>query len=94
MGLRWGALVGLVILVLAGLASARPSDQSAFDAALRAARERVGSPAAQAAIVACGQVAWAGADGVTDLRSKRRIDNTTPFVIASTTKTVTATMVM
>jgi D-alanyl-D-alanine carboxypeptidase len=94
MGSRWGALVGLVVLVLAGLASASPSDQSALDAALRTARQRVGAPAAQAAIVACGQVAWAGADGVTDLRSKRRIDNATPFVIASTTKTVTATMVM
>jgi D-alanyl-D-alanine carboxypeptidase len=61
---------------------------------LGSARAAAGAPAAAGAIVACGRVLWAGADGVTDRRSPRKITSATPFVIASTTKTVTATMIM
>ena len=96
-------LLGLALL-LAGLVTvavgranairSAPTPPAAFNAALRSGRMKSGAPGAEAAIVACGQVVWAGADGVTDLRSKRRVTNGTPFVIASTTKTVTATMVM
>lgn len=55
---------------------------------------RTGAPGAEASVVACGALVWAGAGGVTDLRSRRRVTPATPFVIASSTKTVTATMVM
>jgi D-alanyl-D-alanine carboxypeptidase len=97
-GYRTAALLILGVLVAGPAAAAdrRPLavNPAALDSALRSARSRTGAPAAQAAIVACGQVMWAGASGVTDLRSKRPVSNATPFVIASTTKTVTATMIM
>jgi D-alanyl-D-alanine carboxypeptidase len=74
---------------------ARPSALgSALDAALRAARLRLGAPAATAAVVVCGRVVWADATGVLDLHSKRPADNQSLFVLNSAAKTVVATMVM
>ncbi len=70
------------------------ADRGSLDAVLSSARAKVGAPGAQATVVACGKVVWAGASGVTDLNSKRPVNPGTPFVIASTTKTVTATMIM
>lgn len=83
----------LVLLFGCGTTSANPNP-GPLNAALRSARARTGAPAAEATIVACGRVVWAGADGVTDLQSRRKINTNTPFVLASTTKTVTATMIM
>jgi D-alanyl-D-alanine carboxypeptidase len=84
--------------VLATLLATQPATAAlrpaALDRALGSARATVRAPAAAGAIVACGRVLWARADGVTDRHSRRKVTNTTPFVIASTTKTVTATMIM
>ena len=65
-----------------------------LDAALHAARVRVHAPAATAAVVACGQVVWADATGVLDLRSKRAANNQSLFILNSAVKTIVATMVM
>ncbi len=65
-----------------------------LDAALRAARIRIHSPAATAAVVVCGRVVWAGATGVLDLRSKRPANNHSMFILNSAAKTFVATMVM
>lgn len=84
----------LVALHLAAPAAARPSRAAQLDAALRSVRASTGAPAAEAAVVACGRAAWAGATGVTDLSSRRPVSNGTLIALASTTKTVTATMIM
>lgn len=78
------------------LAVARPvsARTSTLDAALASSRARVGAPGAEAAVVACGRVAWAGYVGVTDVRSRRPVTPSTLFVLASSTKTITATMIM
>ena len=81
-----------------GVASSTHERQSALssvlDATLRAARNRLHAPAATAAVVVCGRVAWADATGVLDLRSKRPATNNTLFVLNSAAKTFVATMVM
>jgi D-alanyl-D-alanine carboxypeptidase len=99
-----GAIAGLLILALAGLAAAAQARviraryaqarPAGLDAALRSARTKVGAPGAEAAVVACGRVVWSGFTGVTDLRSRRPVSGRTLFVLASSTKTVTATMIM
>jgi D-alanyl-D-alanine carboxypeptidase len=113
-----GAIAGLLILALAGLAAAayahvaRPglaharlahgptptlrqaSNTAPLNTALGSARAKVGAPGAEAAVVACGRVLWAGFSGVSDLRSRREVSGRTLFVLASSTKTITATMIM
>jgi D-alanyl-D-alanine carboxypeptidase len=94
-----GAVVGLIALVAAGgsaTAIARPQSTGigTLDRALSAARARVGAPGAEATVVACGRVVWAGFSGVSDVRSRRPVNGRTLFVLASSTKTITATMVM
>ena len=92
----------LVFLALVGPAAgarsgSRNVDQGRLAAALASERAKVGAPGAQATVVACNRVAWAGASGVTVNGSKLSEDQVTPetpFVIASPTKTVTATMIM
>jgi D-alanyl-D-alanine carboxypeptidase len=99
-----GAIVALFIFALTGLAGpasahtargrlaqARPSS---LDAALGSARINVGAPGASAAVVACGRVVWSGFSGVTDLGSRRPVSPRTLFVLASSTKTITAAMIM
>jgi D-alanyl-D-alanine carboxypeptidase len=71
-----------------------PALRAVLDAALRAVRSRLHAPAATAAVVACGRVAWAGATGVLDLGSKRPATNRSLFVLNSAAKTYVATMVM
>ena len=90
------ALAGLVAIAHAGAAHARlaRTSQGPLDAALGSTRARVGAPGAEAAVVACGRVVWAGFSGVTDLRSRRPVTSRTLFVLASSTKTTTATMIM
>jgi D-alanyl-D-alanine carboxypeptidase len=83
---------------IGSVASAMPAPQSAIggvlDAALRAARSHTHAPAATAAVVVCGRVVWADATGVLDLRSQRRANNRSMFILNSAAKTVLATMVM
>lgn len=75
----------------AGAASVRPGP---LLNALRTAVSDTHAPGAQAAIVVCGRGLWSGADGVLDERSERPVRGNTLFPIASSTKMVTATMVM
>lgn len=91
-----GWLTGSAALACALVAPPAPAAirPQALRGALRSARAEAGAPAAQAAIAICGQVAWARGDGVIALGSGRRVSNPTRFVIASTTKMVTATMIM
>ncbi len=65
-----------------------------LDAALRAGALAVHAPAATAAVLACGRVAWAGATGVLDLRSKRPASNGSLFILNSAGKFIVATMIM
>jgi len=87
-------VVGLIgSPIVAGALRAR-AGQNALDQALASARARVGAPGAEAAVVACGRVVWVGFSGVTDVRSRRPVTGRTLFVLASSTKTITATMIM
>lgn len=97
----WGAVTAALLLAFVGpAASARTrsphADRGPLDVALQRALDsaRRDAPGAQATVVARGRPVWCGASGVTDLTSKRPVTPKTPFVIASTTKTVTATMIM
>jgi D-alanyl-D-alanine carboxypeptidase len=65
-----------------------------LDAVLRAARSRTQAPAVTAAVVVCGRLVWAGADGVVDLASRHPATNHSLFVLNSAAKTFVATMVM
>ncbi len=93
--LRRGLLVCVLLgSVLAPSAAGIQDRYASLVTALRTARARAGAPGTQAAVVACGSPVWAGSAGVTDVRTRRPVTTSTPFVLASTTKTVTATMVM
>lgn len=94
-----GALVALIVLPLVVLVTSAygrrdPLRARSLVAALRSGRTAAGAPGGQAAVVACGRVVWSGASGVLDLRSQRAVTARTLFVLASTTKTAVATMVM
>ncbi len=66
----------------------------ALDAALRRSAARIHSPAATAAVVACGRVVWDGATGVLELGSNRPANNNSLFILNSAAKTFVATMIM
>lgn len=88
-------LAGLALLAAPAAASADPTPlQSQLDATLHDARTSTGAPAATAAIVRCGQLVWSGADGTLDTSSGRPATTTTRFAIASSTKPITATLVL
>src|SRR4051812_134150 len=65
-----------------------------LDTALAQARETTAAPAATGAVIRCGTLLWTGASGVRDLKSRTPVTPDTPFAIASTTKTVTAALVL
>lgn len=77
-----------------GHRSSAGTQRTSLDAVLHAMRVRVRAPAATAAIVRCGRVVWAGADGVIDLQSRRRATNHSLFVLNSAAKTIVAAMIM
>jgi D-alanyl-D-alanine carboxypeptidase len=83
-----------VLVAAATGATAASAPTAALDQALAAGLKWTGVPGAQAAIYRCGRLVWSGAAGVVDLRSQRPVTADTRFVIASTTKFVTATMIM
>ena len=99
-GLRRHRVVGTTAAALASVASlagavpAAADDPATLDAALREAREATGAPAAGAAIMRCGGLVWAGADGVMDVSSGREATTETRFVLASTTKPVVAALAL
>ncbi len=65
-----------------------------LQAALNHARARVHAPEATAAIIRDGQVIWQGGSGTRRRGARLRVTAGTPSILASSTKTVTATMVM
>jgi D-alanyl-D-alanine carboxypeptidase len=62
--------------------------------ALEQSRTRLHAPAATAAILRCGSLVWSGGSGTPAIGSAGAVTPDTPFILASTTKTVTATMVL
>jgi D-alanyl-D-alanine carboxypeptidase len=75
-------------------ASAPAGAAAALAAALKSASKGVDAPGAQGAVVVCGQPYWTGSTGVTVVGTHDLVSNATRFVLASTTKTITAAMVM
>jgi D-alanyl-D-alanine carboxypeptidase len=65
-----------------------------LNTSLRTARVRLHAPGAQAAVARCGRLEWAGASGFDTSHRRRRVTDRTLFMLASTTKSVTATLVM
>ena len=82
---------GLPTKVAAGASSPLATQ---LDNALQNARSQTGAPGAQGAVMACGQLVWSGASGTKSMTPSEPVTPTTPFILASTTKTVTAAMVM
>jgi D-alanyl-D-alanine carboxypeptidase len=80
------------LLLLGGPAA--PNPKPSLDAALTSGLAKTGAPGAEAAVYRCGRLVWSGAAGVVDLKSRRPVTRKTLFVLASTTKTYTATMIM
>lgn len=64
------------------------------DGVVAAAMEQGSMPGLAAAIVADGRVAWAGGYGLADIEAERAVTPDTPFMLASVSKTITATAVM
>ena len=83
----------LTLFVLA-TGPAGADDPAALDAALRDGRATTGATAASAAVMRCGELVWAGADGTLDTESGRPATTDTRFVIASATKPVIAALVL
>jgi D-alanyl-D-alanine carboxypeptidase len=88
------AAVCVLVAATTGPTAASAPPTRALDQALAAGLRRTGAPGAQAAVYRCGRLVWSGVAGVVDLHSQRRVTADTRFVIASTTKFVTATMIM
>jgi D-alanyl-D-alanine carboxypeptidase len=86
-----GAVVALSLVTAQGAAADLQTD---LDAALQHGREPTGAPAATGAVMRCGQLLWSGADGVLDVNSGRPATTSARFAIASSTKPVTATLIM
>src|SRR4051794_11681659 len=91
---RIAAGLTLAVALLSGCGVSAEARRDPLQAALDAARARVGAPAATAAIRRHGRLVWTGASGVRDLRRGGRLTPQTLFVLASATKTVTATLIM
>jgi CubicO group peptidase (beta-lactamase class C family) len=62
--------------------------------ALEQSRTRLHAPVATAAILRCGSLVWAGGSGTPAIGVSGAVTPDTPFILASTTKTITATMVL
>ena len=88
------ATVCVLVAATTGPTAASAPATTVLDRALAAGLRSTGAPGAQAAVYRCGRLVWSGAAGVVDLRSQRPVTADTRFVIASTTKFVTATMIM
>jgi D-alanyl-D-alanine carboxypeptidase len=89
---RIAALLLAAVALCGCAAPARAGDP--LQAALNHARARVHAPEATAAVVRDGQVVWEGGSGTRRRGTLLRVTAGTPSILASATKTVTATMVM
>src|SRR5581483_6990087 len=87
-------LAALTLATQAPAASAAAGSTRALAAALAQGRATVRAPAATAAVFHCGRLLWAGGSGTKQQGGGAAATPYTEFVIASTTKMVTATMIM
>ena len=89
-----GLVSGTGEFLALGSAASAATPSAALGAALDNARRALGAPGAQGAVMSCGNVVWSGASGEKSTSGSQLVTTTTPFVLSSTTKTVTAAMVM
>jgi D-alanyl-D-alanine carboxypeptidase len=88
-------IAALLITTVALCGCAAPAHAGdPLQAALNHARARVHAPEATAAVIRDGQVVWQGGSGTRRRGARLRVTAQTPSILASSTKTVTATMVM
>src|SRR3954447_12393842 len=90
---RIAALV-VCAVALTGCAGTAQAQPDPLQAALNHARLRTHAPEATAAVIRDGQVVWQGGSGTRRRGARLRVTAGTPSILASSTKTVTATMVM
>ena len=92
-----GAAAGLLVgptAAIAGGSNTAGSNTVGVVNALKQGWQATRVPGVQAAVMVCGRLAWSGAAGVGNVTTRSKITPTTRFVLASTTKTVTATMIL
>ena len=92
---RWCAL----LLLLVGCPEPLEEDEGLvdvpeLDAFIEARLDQAEVPGLAAAIVVDGELRWVGAYGSANLEEERPVTPDTTFMLASTSKTVTATAVM
>ena len=78
----------------AGAITPRAASSTALDSALQDGVRASGAPGATAAVVVDGELLWSGATGRARVGAEGAMRADSRFPIASTTKTVTATMAM
>jgi D-alanyl-D-alanine carboxypeptidase len=88
------AAVFVSVVFLCGCATTADATPDPLLAALNHARARVHAPEATAAVVRDGQVVWQGGSGTRRRGARLRVTAGTPSILASSTKTVVATMIM
>jgi D-alanyl-D-alanine carboxypeptidase len=79
---------------MAGQTGEPASLQSTLQSSLNSIRRSLGAPAATVAVYRCGKPVFLGASGHLTRGSHRPVNPQTPFIMASVTKTVTATMIL
>ena len=84
----------LALLVLAPPDTLRPSPYEQLDRALDSLRAQYDVPGLAAAVVADGEVAFARGYGWADVGDRRPVNASTPFLIASLTKPLAATLLL
>src|SRR4051812_30733588 len=94
LGLLLPALIALCLTAAPAAGARADEGRTTLDGALAQGREAGGAPAATGAVMRCGRVLWSGASGVMDSDSGRPATTSTLFALASTTKPVTATLVL
>jgi CubicO group peptidase (beta-lactamase class C family) len=91
-------MVGCGLAVVLGLgASPTPAaaiQEAGVDALIRAQMEELHIPGLAAAAVDSGRVVWVGTYGLSNVAGQEPVSASTPFMIASVSKTITATVLM
>ena len=71
-----------------------PQTRLALQARLDRLRQRYGIPGISVAIVLPNGATWSGVSGMADIRAKTSVSRSTPFAIASVSKTFTAALIL
>jgi CubicO group peptidase (beta-lactamase class C family) len=88
------AVVWAVVLLVTTAGAATAGPQEALDAFISSRMETAHVPGLAAAVVHDGRVVWTGAYGLRDVDAGLEVATSTPFMLASTAKLVTATAMM